>query len=79
MEPYRAVVLEPSQNKYRRVYDFLSFEEFKLDLKKMLVGELEFYSIIFAIIGVLCNIALYFIKKYFRVYLRADNITTETV
>lgn len=76
-EPYRAVVFEPSQKKFRRVYDFLSFEEFKLDLKKMLVGELEFYSIILAIIAVLCNIALYFIKKYFRAYLKVDKITTE--
>lgn len=70
-EPYRAVVIEPSQNKLRRVYDFLSFEEFKLDLKKMLVGELEFYSIVFAIIAVLCNIALYFIRKHFKAYLNS--------
>lgn len=76
--PYRAIVFEPSQPKYRRVYDFLSFEEFKLDIKKMLVGELEFYSIILAIIAVLCNIALRFIKKHFSVYLKVDQITTKT-
>jgi len=70
-EPYRAVVFEPSQKKFRRVYDFLSFEEFKLDLKKMLVGELEFYSIVFAIIAVLCNIPLYYIRKRFKDYLNS--------
>jgi len=78
VEPYRAFVIEPSQKKYRRVYDFLSFQEFKPDIKKMLVGELEFYSILLAIIAFLCNIALYFIKKYLTVYLKDDKISTET-
>ena len=70
-EPYRAVVIEPSQNKTRRVYDFLSFEEFKLDLKEMLVGELEFYSFLFAIIAIVCKLPLYFIKKRFKDYLNS--------
>lgn len=70
-EPYRAVVVEPSQNKLRRVYDFLSFEEFRLDVKKMLVNELEFYSIVFAIFAVLCNILLYYIRKRFKAYLNS--------
>jgi len=67
--PYRAVVKNPSQKELRIVYEFLSFEEFKLDLKKMLVGELEFYSIVFAIIAVICKIALYCVRKYFKAYL----------
>ncbi len=68
---YRIQVFDPSQGINRMVYDFLSFEEFKLDLKKMLVDELEFYSIIFAIIAVLCNVPLYCIKKYFKAYLNS--------
>jgi hypothetical protein len=67
--PYSVQVIDPSQKRNRKVYEFLSFEEFKLDLKKMLVGELEFYSIVSAIIAVLCNIALYFIRKHFKAYL----------
>ncbi len=70
-EPYRALIFEPSQKKLRRVYDFLSFEEFKFDIKKMLVGELELYSYVLAIIAVLCNIALYCIRKYFKAYLNS--------
>lgn len=70
-EPYRAMVIEPSRMEMRRVYGFLSFEEFKFDIKKMLVGELEFYSIVFAIIAVLCNIALHCIRKYFKTYLNS--------
>ena len=69
--PYRALVSNPPQKEARRVYEFLSFEEFKLDLKKMLVGELEFYSIVFAIVAILCNIPLYFIRKHFRGYLNS--------
>ena len=39
-EPYRVYTFVPPSNigrKNRRIYDFLSFEEFKLDIKKMLV------------------------------------------
>ncbi len=68
---YRALVFEPSHKGSRLVYDFLSFEEFKFDIKKMLVGELEFYSIVSAIIAVLCKIALYFIRKHFKDYLNS--------
>jgi len=75
-EPYRALVFEPSQKKFRRVYDFLSFEEFRLDLKGMLSGELEFYSYLFAIIGVLCNIAFYLIRRHFKAYLESDKLIT---
>jgi len=68
---YRVLVFDPSQKGSRLVYDFLSFEEFKFDIKKMLVGELEFYSIVSAIIAVLCDIALYFIRKHFKGYLNS--------
>ena len=68
---YRAMVFDPSQRRNRIVYEFLFFEEFKSDLKKMLVGELELYSIVSAIIAVLCNIALYYIRKHFKAYLNS--------
>ena len=70
-EPFRAVVIEPSQMEMRRVYDFSSFEEFRLDLKEMLVGELEFYSLVFAIVAILCKLPLYFIRKHFKAYLNS--------
>jgi hypothetical protein len=35
----------------------------------MLVGELEFYSGVFAIIALLCNILLCYIRKRFKAYL----------
>jgi len=76
-EPYRVIVLWPP-NKGRRVYDFLSFEEFRLDMKKMLVGELEFYSYLLAIVAVIGNIALHIIKRYCRPYLKDENPITET-
>jgi hypothetical protein len=71
--PYRMLIVDPTQvGKPRRVYDFLSFEELKLDLKKMFINELEFYSIVCAIIGFICNIVLFIIRKY---YLKGNNLT----
>jgi len=67
-EPYRVLTTVPPSTKvkWRRIYDFLSFEEFKLDIKKMLVGELEFYSIVLSIVAVLITILLHVIKRVFR-------------
>ena len=45
--PYRLIVFFPN-NIPRRVYEFLSFEEFRLDLRQLLVEEVRFGSIIFA-------------------------------
>lgn len=43
--PYRLVVLWP-HSVPRRVYEFLSFREFRLDLRQMLILELRFASIV---------------------------------
>jgi len=43
--PYRLIVLWPHAVS-RRVYEFLSFQEFRLDLRQMLILELRFVSIV---------------------------------
>lgn len=68
---HRTQVFDESQKANLMVYDFLSFEEFKFDIRKMLVNELELFSILLAIIAVLCNIGLYCIRKYFKAYLNS--------
>lgn len=42
--PYALLVLWPG-NLAHRVYEFLSFEEFRLDLRRMMLNELEEYSV----------------------------------
>ena len=80
-EPYRVFTMVPPSTiaKFRRIYDFLSFEEFKLDIKKMLVGELEFYSIILAIVAVLGAIFLHIIKRVFRSNLKNNGLDMDSV
>ncbi|MBL7135149.1 MAG: hypothetical protein ISS81_00985 [Candidatus Marinimicrobia bacterium] len=79
-EPYRVFTTVPPSTtiKWRRIYDFLSFEEFRLDIKKMLVGELEFYSIILAIVAVLGTILLYVIKRALRSNLKKNDLVTDS-
>lgn len=68
-EPYRTVVFWPP-SKSRRVYDFYSFEEFRLDMKIMLVDELEYYSIIFTFIALVVTAILHVAKRYYRSHLK---------
>lgn len=60
-EPYRTIVMWPPL-KFRRVYDFLSFEEFKLDIKKMLVDELESLARLISVIAAVCTLLLFIAK-----------------
>jgi hypothetical protein len=62
-EPFRAIVFWPGL-KAHNVYGFLSFEEFRLDIKKMLTEELEYYSYFLALVGAIGTIFLPLIKKY---------------
>lgn len=64
-EPYRALVFWPG-HKGNNVYSFLSFEEFRLDLKAMLTQELEYYSYFIALIGAIGTILIPIVKKYLR-------------
>ncbi len=50
--PNRLIVLFPN-TVFRRVYEFLSFTEFQLDLRLMLVQEVRFGSIVFAGVALL--------------------------
>ena len=79
-EQYRVFTTVPPSTtvKLRRIYDFLSFEEFKLDMKKMLIGELEFYSIILAIVAVLGAILLHVIKRALRSILKDDDLVVDS-
>ena len=79
-EPYRVFTTVPPSTtmKWRRIYDFLSFEEFNLDMKKMLVGELEFYSIILAIVAVLGAMLLHVIKRAFRSNLKKNDLVVDS-
>ena len=79
-EPYRVFTTVPPSTtiKSRRIYDFLSFEEFNLDMKKMLVGELEFYSIILAIVAVLGAMLLHVIKRAFRSNLKKNDLVVDS-
>ena len=79
-EPYRVFTTVPPSTtaKWRRIYDFISFEEFRLDIKKMLVGELEFYSIILAIVAVLSAIFLHVIKRAFRSNLKKNDLVMDS-
>ena len=79
-EPYRVFTTVPPSTtvKWRRIYDFLSFEEFRLDIRKMLVAELEFYSIILTIVAVLGAILLYVIKRVFQSYLKKNDLVMDS-
>lgn len=73
--PYRAIVFWPGL-KGHSVYNFLSFEEFRLDVKKMLSDELEYYSYMLALIGALGTAILPIIKRIFcRPYAMAKSET----
>ena len=79
--PHRLIVFLPNEKshfllnaKHHIVYQFLNFREFKLDVKRMIVGELEFFSWILALIGLaligcVCYIRRSEIKRVFRSYL----------
>lgn len=55
--PYRLVVIWPPPTT-RRVYEFLSFQEFRLDMNKMLVNELEYYAILASLAAFIAGLLL---------------------
>lgn len=65
--PYRLVVFFPHAVA-RRVYEFLSFREFWLDLRQMLVTEVRFISILVAACSLLLSAALSLVSWLLRCY-----------
>jgi hypothetical protein len=63
--PYHLMVLWPVSPRSvpRSVYEFLSFQEFRSDVKRMLVQELDYYTTIAAAIVVLCEALLIILRS----------------
>jgi hypothetical protein len=49
--PYALVVIWPAPPAAHRVYEFLSFEEFRLDLRHMILQEMEGWSLWLAVVA----------------------------
>jgi hypothetical protein len=63
--PYRLAVLWPP-NVTRIVYEFVSFEEFRLDLRRMIIDQLEGYAKWLSLGGFVCGLMLSVLRWVIR-------------
>lgn len=61
--PYRLVVIWPPPTT-RRVYEFLSFQEFKLDIKKVLVEKIEYFATLMSIIAFVAGLIIAATRRF---------------
>jgi hypothetical protein len=65
--PYRLMVLwpdEPMPAVPRRVYEFLSFEEFRLDLRRMLLDRMEEWSLWIAVVAFAIGLPIDALRRF---------------
>ena len=64
--PYRLVVVTPPwrQGDFRTPYEFLSFAEFRLDLRHMILDEMEGWTLWIAVISFGCSLLIEGVRRF---------------